>query len=73
MNFWEIHKHPSEGNLRFAKNPIEMSSADTTLYRLPPLLGEHTHEILRELQFDTLEIEKLTQAHGACVPSAVEA
>jgi crotonobetainyl-CoA:carnitine CoA-transferase CaiB-like acyl-CoA transferase len=73
VNFWEIHKHPSEGNLRFAKNPIEMSSADTTLYRLPPLLGEHTHEILRELQFDTLEIEKLTQAHGACVPSAVEA
>ena len=68
VDFWKILPHPTEGNLRFTKNPIEMSQSKTDMYRLPPLLGEHTQEILKELHFTDEQIKDLTQANGACSP-----
>ena len=48
VGFWELRQHPSEGLLRFPRNPIEMSESPARIRRLPPQLGEHTQEVLRE-------------------------
>lgn len=48
IGFWKMLEHPTEGMLRFAGNPIHMSAAPPAIRRLPPGLGEHTEEVLRE-------------------------
>lgn len=47
--FWQFRDHPTEGRLRFAKSAIEMADSPPALRRLPPLLGEHTEEVLAEM------------------------
>ena len=49
VGFWELRSHPSEGLLRMPRNPIEMSDSPPAIGRMPPTLGQHTEEILREL------------------------
>jgi formyl-CoA transferase len=46
--FWRMMEHPSEGTLRLPASPIEMSATPPAISRLPPRLGEHTAEVLRE-------------------------
>ncbi len=46
--FWQAHNHPTEGKLRMPSSPINFSRTPTTTERLPPHLGEHTVEVLRE-------------------------
>lgn len=40
--------HPDVGTLRMLGSPVHLSGAGTRLDRLPPRLGEHTVEVLRE-------------------------
>jgi crotonobetainyl-CoA:carnitine CoA-transferase CaiB-like acyl-CoA transferase len=40
--------HPVEGRVRVLGSPVRMSGTPATLRRHPPLLGEHTAEILAE-------------------------
>ena len=40
--------HPEAGTLRLLGSPLHLSSGDFRLDRLPPRLGEHTAEVLRE-------------------------
>jgi crotonobetainyl-CoA:carnitine CoA-transferase CaiB-like acyl-CoA transferase len=50
-------EHPVTGITRSIANPIRMS-ATPMVYRLPPpLLGEHTHEILGTLNYSAQEID----------------
>lgn len=48
IGFWQLHEHPTEGQMRFPSPPICMSASPASIRRLPPRLGEHTEEVLSE-------------------------
>jgi crotonobetainyl-CoA:carnitine CoA-transferase CaiB-like acyl-CoA transferase len=48
IGFWQLHDHPTEGRMRFPAPPIGLSASPAAIWRLPPCLGEHTQEVLRE-------------------------
>lgn len=41
--------HPEGGEVQMTGNPVKMSSSDEDTYSPPPLLGQHTDEVLRDL------------------------
>jgi formyl-CoA transferase len=41
--------HPSAGQVKLVRNPIRMSATPATSGMAPPLLGQHTMEVLREV------------------------
>ena len=54
--------HPTEGTLVQARPPTRFSASPAGINRLPPRLGEHTGEILREVGFSDVEIDALLEA-----------
>jgi len=51
--------HPLTDSLRLVASPMKLSATPVQYRRPPPLLGEHTNEVLRELGWSTDEIEAL--------------
>lgn len=52
--------HPSCGPIDLIGPPVKSSSAEPGIRRPPPLLGEHTEEVLREVMgMDAGRIEEL--------------
>lgn len=70
VKFWEIAEHATEGLLRFPRNPIGMSASPPGMTRLPPNLGEHSVEILRECEFDNASIASWTAQGGVCAAAS---
>ena len=66
IDFWKIMAHPTEGSLRLPMNPIRMSASPPEITRLPPCLGEHSAEILRECDYEESAILQLLAPGGAC-------
>jgi len=46
--FWQHFEHETEGTLRLPVSPVHLSASPPSIRRLPPRLGEHTVEVLRE-------------------------
>ncbi len=44
--------HPSEGRITMIAPPIIFSATPSSVYRHPPVLGEHTDEVLKEFGID---------------------
>jgi hypothetical protein len=51
--------HPLSDDLRQVANPMRFSESTIVHDKHPPLLGEHTSELLRELGFDDAAIDNL--------------
>ena len=66
IDFWKIMEHPTEGSLRLPMNPLRMSASPPDITRLPPCLGEHSAEILRECDYEESAILQLLAQGGAC-------
>ena len=52
--------HPTLGRLRTLGSPIKMSETPPVDSRRAPLLGEHTHEVMREAGYSDREIAELS-------------
>jgi len=46
--FLEV-KHPTLGKIKLGGNPIKLSKTKPTIRQAPPLLGQHTEDILKEI------------------------
>jgi crotonobetainyl-CoA:carnitine CoA-transferase CaiB-like acyl-CoA transferase len=64
--FWKTVEHPTEGTLRMPDIPPRFSKTPPEIRRLPPRLGEHSVEVLREEGFSAAEIDAML-ASGATV------
>ena len=52
--------HPFEPELSLIRNPLTFSGTPITDYRAPPLLGEHTREVLSSLSgYDDAKLDAL--------------
>ncbi|MFN0160468.1 MAG: CoA transferase, partial [Burkholderiales bacterium] len=51
--------HPSAGSVPMVGNPIRYSDTPIEYKAPPPLLGQHTDEVLRWLNYDDQEIARL--------------
>jgi len=56
-------KHPRLPDYRAVGLPIRWDGERPGIARVPPLLGEHTAEVLGELGYDAAAIEELAQRH----------
>ena len=63
--FWQIVEHPTEGTMRLPGIPTTYGKTPGSIRRLPPGLGEHSLEILREFGVDESEIDALLASGAA--------
>ena len=58
--------HPEAGEVPLVGSPIRLSKTPVEYRRAPPLVGEHTDEILADLGVDAVGIAGLRERGGGC-------
>jgi crotonobetainyl-CoA:carnitine CoA-transferase CaiB-like acyl-CoA transferase len=66
-------EHPKAGTLRQVAPAVKLSDTPATIRTPPPLLGEHTRELLLEHGWSTEEIEQLVADRVVVEPAREEA
>jgi crotonobetainyl-CoA:carnitine CoA-transferase CaiB-like acyl-CoA transferase len=56
--------HPTEGRIKQARPPTKFSDDPPNIHRMSPRLGEHSHEVLRELGLSDAEIRALVESNA---------
>ena len=72
VGFFQAMEHPSEGPIRLTGIPSRWSATPPAITRHPPVLGEHSVEVLREAGMEQREIDALL-AEGATIDGRVKA
>ncbi len=60
--------HPHHDALELGASPMKLAATPVSLRRAPPLLGQHTDEVLAELGLDA-EARAALRAQGAIGPA----
>lgn len=55
-------EHPQNGTMRYVRYPGHLSDTPASLHRHPPLLGEHSDEVLAEAGYSPDQIRALREA-----------
>ncbi|MBS0472372.1 MAG: CoA transferase [Proteobacteria bacterium] len=63
-DFFAEIDYPGLGKAKVAATPVKLHGTPGTVRKRPPLLGEHTDEVLNELGFSAMEIAALKQEGG---------
>lgn len=66
VGFFQDTEHPSEGRIRLMRPAARWSDADVSIRRLPPRIGEHSLEVLREAGLSEADLQDMLQS-GATV------
>lgn len=72
VGFFEEAEHPQEGRIRQMRPSTRWSTADVSIRRPPPRVGEHSLEVLREAGYGADELAAML-ASGATVDGRTEA
>jgi crotonobetainyl-CoA:carnitine CoA-transferase CaiB-like acyl-CoA transferase len=64
VGFWQTLEHPTEGRLKLPGFPIAFSATPESIRRHPPLLGEHSVEVLKEGGLSQAEIDALIASNA---------
>jgi crotonobetainyl-CoA:carnitine CoA-transferase CaiB-like acyl-CoA transferase len=59
-------EHPLLGTLRMPAPPVRLSDTPAAVQGPPPTLGQHAHDVLRELGYDEAAIEALIERGAVC-------
>ncbi len=62
VEMFPVLDHPTEGKIMQARPPARFSASPASIRRMPPRLGEHSREVLREAGYADEDIEKLIAA-----------
>ena len=62
VGFFERHEHPTEGTVVSLRPPSRWSKTPLAIGRLPPLLGQHSAEVLLEAGYSQAEVATLVEA-----------
>ncbi len=52
-------EHPSEGPIKYARDPIQLGGTRSAIRRHAPVLGEHTEEVFTELGYTADQLREL--------------
>jgi crotonobetainyl-CoA:carnitine CoA-transferase CaiB-like acyl-CoA transferase len=66
--FWKVVDHPTEGKLRMPDIAPRFSRTPPEIRRLPPRLGEHSVEVLREARLSQAEIDAMLASGATGMP-----
>ncbi len=69
VGFFQTYDHPSQGRMRRIKVPVSWSQTPSCNHRPPPVIGEHTVEVLKETGLSEDTIHELLQSGAAMAPA----